>query len=80
MDADITESATLWLQSQGNKIWFDKFITELFSGNIILLVVPDIYMENNLFLLVKWKHCLELLMDRNGDTDVPWEFQNKGVS
>lgn len=31
----------------------DNFITELFSGNIILSVVSDIMIENNLLFLIK---------------------------
>ena len=39
-------------------------------------------MENNLLILIQTELWFreELSMDWNIDTEVPWEFQNKGVS
>lgn len=50
-------------------------MTELFSGNIILFVASEILMENNPFVFIKRKALF-----RGGGIDMPWEFQNKGVS
>lgn len=43
-----------YINSQkANTILFDNFISELFSGNIILSVVSDIMIENNVLFLIK---------------------------
>ena len=45
-------------------------------------MAPDIEMENSLFYFNKNKAPFRngLLMDRHGEADMPWEFQNKSVS
>lgn len=44
-------------------------------------MVPDIEMENSLFLNKNKTPCRNgLHMDRHGEADMPWEFQNKSVS